>query len=59
MRFVLSLFLLISAVTIVTINGCGNNDSPIEEGRIMMESNLDLPVSKITAEYETATFALG
>jgi hypothetical protein len=58
-RIVLSLFLLISAFTLFTANGCGNSDLATEEEKIMAESVSPTPGSNMTGEYKTATFALG
>ena len=59
MRIVLSLFLLISTLTIFTTNGCDNIDFPIEEEIIMVEHVNPIPDGNMSGGYKTATFALG
>jgi hypothetical protein len=58
-RIVLSLLLMVSALTIITTNGCGNTAFPIEEGKTMAEGVNPASGSNVTGEYKTATFALG
>lgn len=59
MRIVLSLLLLVSALTIITTNGCGNTAFPIEEGKTMAEGVNPVSGNNMTDGYKTATFALG
>jgi hypothetical protein len=58
-RIILSLFLLISSLVVVTTNGCGNTDSPAEEVKKMTENIDPMPGENMTEGYRTATFALG
>jgi hypothetical protein len=50
---------LVSALAVVTINGCGNNDLVAEEGKIMPDNENKFQGNNMTQEYKTATFALG
>ena len=59
MRIMLSLFLLVSALTIVTTNGCGNTGFQTEEVKTMADNVNSMPASNMTEGYRTATFALG
>ncbi|UCD08717.1 MAG: hypothetical protein JSU79_10210 [Dehalococcoidales bacterium] len=58
MRVVLSLFLLLSVLSIFTTNGCDNIDFPAEE-EIIMAEHVNPISSNMTEGYKTATFALG
>ncbi|UCC17893.1 MAG: hypothetical protein JSU58_04895 [Dehalococcoidales bacterium] len=59
MRIVLSLFLLVSALTIFTTSGCSYRDIPVEEEKIMAENINSVFDSNMNEGYKTATFALG
>ena len=59
MKRVLSLFLLVSALAFITMNGCSNTNFTIEEEKTMAESVNPVPGSNIAGGYKTATFALG
>jgi hypothetical protein len=58
-RIVLSLLLLVSAITVITTTGCGNTDFVAEEEKVMADKVNILQGDNITQEYKTATFALG
>ena len=55
----LSLFLLVSALAFITMNGCSNTNFTIEEEKTMAEGVNPVPGSNIAGGYKTATFALG
>ena len=59
MRIVLSLFLLVSVLTIFTTNGCSYTNLPVEEEKIMAENINSVIDSNVNEGYKTATFALG
>ena len=59
MRIVISLLLLVSALSIFTTNGCDNIDFPAKEEIIMVEHVNPMLGSNMTERYKTATFALG
>ena len=59
MRIVLSLFLLVSALTILATNGCGKSEITREKEVKVAEKINSTPSSNMTGDYATATFALG
>ena len=59
MRIVISLFLLLSTLFIISTNGCDNINSSVEEEIIMVKHVNPMPGSNMTEGYKTATFALG
>jgi hypothetical protein len=58
-RIVLSLFLLVAALTLITTNGCSNTNFTTEEGKTMAENVSPASGSNMVEGYKTATFALG
>ena len=59
MRKVLSLFMLLSAFTLFTTNGCGNTSFSVEEEKVMASNVNTIPSDNVTQGYKTATFSLG
>jgi len=58
-RIVLSLFLLVSVLTILTTNGCDKSEISREKEVKVTENINFTPGTDMTGEYATATFALG
>ena len=59
MRIILSLLLLVSALTVIATNGCGNTEITQEKEVKVVEKINSTSSIDMTGEYATATFALG
>ena len=59
MRILLILIIVLSTLSVFTVNGCGNTDIPAEEGKQLTQKNTPVTGSNMTGQYQTATFALG
>ena len=58
-RLLLALIIVLSTLSVFTVNGCSNPDIPAEEGKQLTQNNTPVTGSNMTGQYQTATFALG